>query len=682
MYSVNLESLFEPEKIAVIGASRQEGKTGHEIFDNLLHDFEGEVVPVNPKADKIHGIKAEPDIPKDTDLAVIAVPAKTVPEIIYECGKKKVEAAIIISSGFSESGNEQLQEHILNKAEENNVTILGPNTIGLINTENRMNASFAPYIPERGKISLITQSGSFTTSILDKIKTENLGFNHIISLGNKSMLKEEQIIQYLDKKDTSIILSYTEGISDGRRFIEQTEKITKKTPIVMFKSGRTQRAGIEISKHTGTDAGSYENHLSAFKKAGIIHAESIDQLLEIGRALETGKTPKGDKIAVLTNSGSAAVTATDQIYEDNLELANLEMDTKRSLRNVLDQDIEVRNPLNLLGDSKHQRYKEAIEHCIEDKNVDTILTIITPQSNTDIQKTVKTIIKASKKTEKPIIASLMGEKLVKQGKQELEKAAIPEFQNPEDAIKVTKKLRDYKKHLDSEKTFKEFEYEQEKAEESIKTLEDYESREKLLESYKISLPLTKIAETSLKAKEAASKVGYPVKARINSPDITYKERLGGVKENLDSKKQVEKAVNEINENISVKSSESEIKGFKIQEQLEGLELSLTVERDNQFGPVVKISAGDLQKINGGGSSSIAPVSEQESERMIKELRIFKELEKIDRQKYNPQPVKDTIKKLGDLALNHEEIKEITIHPAILKGDKLYAEDFIIKKEDL
>ncbi|PSH01364.1 MAG: acetyl-CoA synthetase, partial [Nanohaloarchaea archaeon QH_8_44_6] len=251
-----LEKLFQPSKIAVIGASRQEGKTGHEVFDNLLHDFEGKVLPVNPNADEVHGIEAADKTPENTDLAVIAVPSKIVTDVMKDLGEKNVEAAIVISAGFSETGNEKLEDRVLQIAEENGIKLLGPNVLGLINTENGMNASFASKMPGEGGISFMSQSGAFCTAILDYAKAENIGFRNFVSLGNKAMIDEIDLLKKWREDGTEAILSYTEGIDDGREFLEEAEHTSRETPIIMVKSGRTEQGGTAASSHTGSIAGS------------------------------------------------------------------------------------------------------------------------------------------------------------------------------------------------------------------------------------------------------------------------------------------------------------------------------------------------------------------------------------------------------------------------------------------
>jgi len=676
---VTLDKLFEPEKVAVVGASRQEGKTGHEVFDNLLHDFEGEVVPVNPKAEEVHGVKAEDEIPEGTDLAVIVVPAKIVPEVIYDCGKKDVEAAIVISAGFSETGKEQLEEHIVHKAEQNDIKLLGPNVLGVINTKNSMNASFASKIPEKGDIAFMSQSGAFCTAILDYAKAEHIGFNNFVSLGNKAMLNEVDLLKYWRNTDTGTILSYTEGIENGREFIEEAKKTSKDTPIVMVKSGRTSKGGHAASSHTGSIAGSYQAYKAAFRKTGIIEAESNRELLEFGRAFDYQPLPEGDNVAIVTNAGGPGVITTDEISERGLELAELEMSTKRSLRDVLPEESEPVNPLDVIGDAGHQRYKDALEHVLADENVDSVIVILTPQANTEIKKTAKTVVKASRNTDKTVLASFMGEQDVQKGIDILEKEEVPDFQDPMDAVKTLKAMRNYREFLERGETFKQFEYDKEKADKAIDNIRDYEFKENLLEAYGFDLALTSIAESPLDAQEAAANVGYPVVLKVNSPEIKHKTDIGGVKTGLETKKEVKEAFHEIVNNVHLNASASQLEGVQVQEQLDGLEIALGMKRDPQFGPMIMVGLGGIYiEVLRDVSFGIAPITEEEAEKMIDELQAHELFEGARGQKHNLEPVKDAIIKLGDLALEHEDIQEIDLNPAILKDENFYVADIVIE----
>lgn len=670
-----LDKLFTPETVAVVGASRHEGKTGHEVFDNLLHGFEGEIVPVNPNAEEVHGEKAYDEVPRGTELVVIAVPAEIVPKVIEQCGDKNVKAAIVISAGFSEVGEESLEEEVLEKAEENDIDLLGPNVLGLINTENSMNASFASKMPGSGDISFMSQSGAFCTAILDYAKAEHIGFRHFVSLGNKAMIDEVDLLQKWREDGTEAILSYTEGIEDGREFLEEAEHTSRETPIIMVKSGRTDQGGDAASSHTGSIAGSYQAYQAAFRKCGIIEAESNRELLDYGRAFAYQPLPEGENVAVITNGGGAGVITADEIAERGLELAKFSSQTTRELEESMPDESGKRNPLDVIGDAGHERYKKALEAVISDDRVDSVIVILTPQANTEIEKTAKTIVKASETTRKPILTCFMGEDEVQPGIDILEENGIPDFEDPKDAVKVLKQMKEYREFQENYRDYHHFDYDQEMAEKVLEDPEGYEDYEKLLKAYGFTFPLTELAEAPNPTAEAAQKVGYPAVMKIRSPDIQHKTDVGGVQTGIESRKEAKEAFNRIVDGVYDHKPGSEINGVLVQEEMEGLEVALGMKRDPQFGPMIMVGLGGIYiEALHDVSFGIAPISEQEADQMIEELESSELFKGVRGEEHSLETVKEAIMKLGELAMNHEEIQAIDLNPLILKQEKAYVAD--------
>lgn len=676
-----LDELFSPETVAVVGASREEGKTGHEIFDNLLHDFEGEVVPVNPNADKVHGEEAYDKVPKGIEMAVIAVPAELVTEMMEQCGERGVKSAIVISAGFSEMGENELEQRLKEKAEEYDIDLLGPNVLGLINTENSMNASFASKMPEQGNISFMSQSGAFCTAILDYAKAEHIGFRHFVSLGNKSMLDEVDLLEKWREDDTEAIISYTEGIENGREFLEEAEHTSQEKPIIMVKSGRTNEGGDAASSHTGSMAGSYQAYKAAFRKCGIIEAESNRELLDYGRAFAYQNLPEGDKIAVVTNAGGPGVIATDEISEHGLELANFTSETTRRLEEAMPDESGKNNPLDVIGDAGHDRYREALDAVIEDERVESVIVILTPQANTEIEKTAKTVVKASEKTKKPVMASFMGEQDVEKGVEILEENDIPDFEDPKDAVKTLKEMNEYRKFKENFRDYHKFEYDTEKAQMALEESEGYEDYEKLLKAYNFDFPLTEIAEAPNPAAEAAQEVGYPAVMKIRSPDIKHKTDIGAVQTGVHNREDAKEAFNDIVDGVYDHKPGSEINGVLVQEQMEGLEVALGMKRDPQFGPMIMVGLGGIYiEALHDVSFGIAPISEQEANQMIEELEASKLFEGVRGEEHDLETVKEAIMKLGEVALNHDGIQSIDINPLILKEDKAFVADIEMETE--
>ena len=676
---MNLDKLFKPDSIAVVGASRKEGKTGQEIFENLLICFEGELIPVNPNADEIEGVEAEDKIPKGTDLIVVSVPGSIVPDVMRDAAEKGVEAAIVVSAGFSEVGEKYLEDQIVEIAEQNNIDLLGPNVLGLINTENSMNASFASKMPEKGNISFMSQSGAFCTAILDYSKAEHIGFRHFVSLGNKAMLNEVDMLEKWRKDNTDAIISYTEGIEDGRSFLEEAEKTSREKPIVVIKSGRTDKGGDAASSHTGSIAGSYQAYQAAFRKTGIIEAESNRELLDYGRALSYQKPPEGDNVAIVTNAGGPGVITTDEISQKGLNLAEFTEETKEELEEKMPDESTPLNPLDVLGDADHKRYEKALKTILEDENVDSVIVVLTPQANTEIKETAQTIVKANQDTSKPVFVSFMGEEEVQKGIDILEENHVPDFQDPVDAVKTLKAMNQYREFLETERNHRDIEYDEEKAGEAIDSYSGYSDGHQLFEAYGFNLPLTKVEETVENAEEAGAKVGYPCVLKIDSSDITHKTDVGAVKTDIQNRKQLKEGFLEIKQNVEQKRPEANINGVVIQEEVDGIEVALGMKRDPQFGPMILVGLGGIYiEALHDISFGIAPISEQEAEEMIEELQSSKIFEGFRGEKSHMEPVKDAIIRLGELAMNHDEIEEIDINPLIVKEDTAYVTDIEIE----
>lgn len=674
-----IDKLFNPDKIAVIGASRHEGKTGHEIYDNLIHDFEGETVPVNPNAKKIHGNKCYSETPTDTDLAVIVVPGKIVSDVLEDCAEKNVSAAIVISAGFSETGNEELEQEILEIANENDIALLGPNVLGLINTDNSMNASFASKMPENGKISFMSQSGAFCTAILDYAKAEHIGFKHFVSIGNKAQINEVDLLKYWRETDTETIIGYTEGIENGKEFMRQARKTSKEKPIVMVKSGRTQKGGEAASSHTGSIAGSYQAYNAAFKQTGIIEAESNRELLNYGRTLAYQPLPQGKNVGIVTNAGGPGVITTDEVAEHGLDLAEFRHTTKRKLEQALPEEAALHNPVDVIGDAGHERYKEAVEAVAQDENVDSVIVVLTPQANTEIKKTAKTIAQINKKLDKTITACFIGEQDVQKGVKILENNKIPEFKDPVDAVKTIKQLNKYREYRETEKDYPSIERNVEKAKSAIEDLTKYKNQEELFESYNISTPLTEVVNSPQEAVEAASRIGYPVVMKIDAENISHKTDIGGVKTQVETRKEVEKTFEELIDKAYQAQQEPKLNGVQIQEQVEGTEVAIGMKRDPQFGPMIMVGLGGIYiEALKDISFRIAPVSEQEAEKMIHELQSHEIFEGTRNQEKILEPVKDTILKLSQLSLDNPSIQEIDINPLMVERENARIADIVIK----
>lgn len=681
---MSLEKLFKPEKVAVVGASRHEGKTGHEIFDNLLHGFEGEVYPVNPNAEEVEGREARDEVQEGTDMAVVAVSSQVVPDVIRDCGEKNVEAAVIVSAGFSETGNESLESEVRYIAEENDVRILGPNVLGLINTENGMNASFASKTPQKGGISFMSQSGAFCTAILDYAEEEGMGFRHFVSLGNKADIDEVDLMQKWREDDTEVVLGYTEGIENGRKFMEEARKTSLQKPIVMIKSGRTRQGGDAASSHTGSIAGNIDAYRAAFRQTGIVEAESSRELLNFGEALSGQPLPSGKSIAVVTNAGGPGVITSDEISERGLELAELEDETLEELEEVLPEEYSGGNPVDVIGDAGHRRYENALEEVLEDGNVDAVIVLLTPQANTEVDKTARAIAEVSEDAEKPVLPCFMGAVDVESGVEILSEKGMTHFRDPKDPVKVLKVMNQYREFLERDETFRDVEVDRQAADAAVENLENFGNQQELLEAYGFDLPMTEVAGAPQEAVESAPNIGYPVVMKIDSPDITHKTDIGAVKTGVETREEVKQKFNEIVDSVYAEKPGSEIRGVKIQEQIEGTEVALGMRNDPQFGPMVMVGLGGIYvEALSDVSFGIPPISEEIAEEMIHELRSHEIFEGMRGKEEIIEPVKDAIIRLGELSLDyHGKLESIEINPLIVSDGTAYVSDINVElKED-
>ena len=442
----SLEKMFDPESVAVIGASRNPKSVGYGILKSLVRgcvlsseyckSFPGKVYPVNPKADYILGINcfsSIKEVPGNVDLVVIAVPAKVVPSVLKDCGKMKIPFAIIISAGFGEVGGEgkKLQDEVVKIARHYDMRLVGPNCLGIVRPYKNLNASFAPTMPPEGPVGFISQSGALADSIIDWAVAERYGLSALISYGNKADLDVHDFIEFLaEDPKTKAIALYIEGLKDGKKFIEVCKRVSKEKPIIVLKAGRTSAGEKAISSHTGSLAGSYEIYKAAFKQAGVIQADTVEELFDLAKALAHQPICKQNAIAIVTNGGGCGVLCADSCEELGVNVVEL----KESTLKKLDKSGEMhpaysrRNPLDIIGDALPERYEAAVNILLEEDYIGGLIVIQTLQTMTDPKEDALKIIEAKKRfPEKPILCTYMGGLYSKQGGRLLEENSIPDF---------------------------------------------------------------------------------------------------------------------------------------------------------------------------------------------------------------------------------------------------------------
>ena len=731
-----LDSFFKPKSVAVIGASREEGKTGHSILSNLINSklvlaglpsngsiggskrgFPGKIFPVNPKSSEILGLKTFPsvlDADSDIDLAIIVIPPKFIPAALDDCAKKGVRSAIIISAGFKETGAEgaRLEKEIVSKAKALGIRLLGPNCLGLIDTNSNLNASFAKGMPPKGRIAFFSQSGALCTAILDWAIGTNVGFSKFISLGNKADLSEIDLLEYLANDDeTSVILGYLEGIENGKAFMDIAKKAVQKKPVILIKAGGTQAGARAASSHTGTLAGSDKAFNAAFFQTGIIRAMSIEELFDYAILFAEQPLPQGSRLAIITNAGGPGIIAADAVENTKgIEMAQFSSDTLDSLRQKLPPTAGLFNPVDVIGDAKSDRYKDALNIVLNDNNVDAGLVLLTPQAMTDVDNIARAVVGviapfipllwgqisnlspqgdrgriASTNSQKTIMTSFMGEVSVRNAVNILQENGVPNYPYPERAVRSFARMAQYVEtlKLPDDKPVS-FNVDKARAEDILKKAVDngkaiiLDEAKSIIEAYGFKTPDAVLAETSNEAVKAAEKLGYPVVMKIASPDIIHKTEVGGVRVGLKDKREVKKAFLEMTSKAKRHIPNAIILGVNIQKMVKGKEVILGMSHDRSFGPLIMFGLGGIYvEVMKDVAFRVAPFLRRDVESMLEEVKGFPILKGVRGEKKSDiNALINAILRLSQLVTDFPEIIEMDINPLMVlpEGEGVVAVD--------
>lgn len=679
-----VEKLFNPKSIAVIGASRQEGKVGHSVLKNLLqYGYPGKIYPINPKAEEILRTRTYSTIfavEGEIDLAVVAIPSQFVPSILKDCVSKKIGAVVIISAGFKESGKQgsQLERELVETIKNSGIRVLGPNCLGIIDTASSLNASFAAGMPSPGNIAFFSQSGALCTAVLDWALGEDVGFSKFISLGNKADIDEVDLLLTLaDDQETKVILGYLEGVSNGTRFMEVAREVSRKKPVIIIKSGRTQAGARAASSHTGTLTGLDTAYEAAFRQCGIIRAETVQTLFDYAIAFAHQPLPRGPNLAILTNAGGPGIIAADAVENSILQMASFRENTISKLRKELPSNASIYNPVDVIGDAGADRYEKAMKTIVDDPGVDSLTVILAPQAMTKIKETAEVIRKISSAvSDKPIVSSFMGRLEVKEGIRILRSGKIPNYSYPERTISALEAMVKYRKwketpsgkilsfEVNKKKAEKIFTKAKEKSEANLTTEETRE----VLSAYGFSLPQRIVTETSREAISAANSLGYPVVMKIVSPDILHKTDVGGVKVGITEKSQVARSFENLISNAKRFMPEALILGVTVEEMIApGKEVVLGSSRDPSFGPLLMFGLGGIYvEVLKDVSFRIAPLTFNEAELMIKEIRSYPILKGVRGEEPSDLiAVRESLLRLSQLVTDFSEILEIDINPLMV-----------------
>ncbi len=678
-----LEALFYPRSVAVIGAAREEGKLGHAVLSNIIEfGYQGPIYPVNPKADELLGLEAYPsvlDIPDSPDLGVIVVPARTVADVVSDCGRKGVRAVIVITAGFREIGPEGVvaEQEVVRRAREAGMRLLGPNCLGLINTENDLDATFARNLPLDGSISFMTQSGALATAILDWADRERVGFSKFVSLGNKADINENDLLEaWRDDEATKVVIAYLEGVVDGQRFMKVARELARRKPFIMVKSGGTAAGSRAVSSHTGTLAGSDTAYDAAFKQTGVIRAQSIENLFDLSIAFGYQPLPRGRRLAIVTNAGGPGIMATDAAERLNLMLATFAPETIETLRASLPPAAALYNPVDVIGDARADRYRTALETIVRDPGVDSILVLLTPQAMTQIEETAQVVVDVSSSSDKPIIASFMGGTEVARGIEILRLGNVPNYSFPERAVAALEAMSRYREWRDKpEEKPKRFRVDKAVVAEVFgrarkagrDALGDVEALQ-VLSAYGIPIPVSRLSHSPEESVRIAEEIGYPVVMKIVSPDILHKSDVGGVRIGLTSPEEVRNADIAIISNARRLAPEAEIWGINVQRMVpRGRETILGVTRDPTFGHLIGFGLGGIYvEVLKDISFRVAPLTPSDAKAMIGEIRSYLLLRGVrGEEPADIDAIVDCALRLSQLVVDFPDISELDINPLMV-----------------
>ncbi len=680
----NLDSLFSPKSIAVIGASNRQGSVGRAAFTNiLLNEYTGTVYPVNPKEHSISGVRAYSsvlDVPENIDLAVVIVPASIVPNVVEESGMKGVKGLVVISAGFKEVGADgaELERQVFSIAQKYSMRMIGPNCLGIINTNPavRLNASFASRMPMEGSVAFASQSGALGEAVLDYASGENIGFSKFISMGNKADVNENDILEYLRADpQTKVILLYIEDIVDGRKFVDTVSRVTEEKPIIAVKAGVSPEGAKAASSHTGALAGSDEAYNAILKQSGVLRVESIIDLFDYAQAFAKQPLPKGNRVAIITNGGGPGIMATDASVRYGLQISQFSDSTKNKLRAGLPKEASVNNPIDLIGDAQADRYEFALQ-ALNDENVDCGLILLTPQAMVDLKKVAQTIASFGPKSGKTILASLLGLGDVTPAVGILESNGVPNYSFPESAVRALAAMSEYQRWIQRPRTQeKHFDVDLKEAQEIIARAKrtgltnlPQNDAISVLGAYGLPIIKTEFASTKQQATDLAKKIGFPVAVKIVSPDVVHKTDIGAVKLDLNNEHDVGEAYDEIMKNVKAKAPKARIDGVLVQNYVKGgTETIIGIHRDPKFGPLLMFGLGGIYvEAYRDVSFRLAPIRELSAINMIQQIRGGKILEGFRGQPpADTKAIADCIERLSQLATELGDVQELDVNPLVV-----------------
>ena len=681
-----MRELFEARTIAVVGASPKEGKVGNVIVKNLIASgFSGGLYPVNPKATEILGLRCYPDlasIPGEVEMIVVAVPSMVVPTVMEEAGGKGVKVAVVISAGFKEIGKEgaELEREVGRIARRWGIRVLGPNCLGVISTQNRMNATFTNAYPREGSVAITSQSGAINSVVLDWARATSIGFSKFVSVGNKLDIDEADLLTYLrDDERTSVIGMYIEGIDRGKEFMAQAREASMTKPIIALKAGRTGSGAKAASSHTGALSGSDKVYDAAMAQSGVMRVKTVEELFDLLQVFSSMPLPKGDGLAIVTNAGGLGVMAADAASDSGLTLASFAKATTDKLRASLPEEANIYNPVDVIGDADAARFEGAIRTVMDDPNVHMVVAMVAPTDLLDITAVARTIASFAGKVDIPIATALVGGQNMAEGAALLRAAGIPNYDSPDRAVWALGAMDRYREMRDrpapspapaveGDRDAVRKVLEKAKAEERTGLSE--EEGKSILAAYGVPVPAEGHAASADEAVRIAGTIGYPVVLKVSSPDIAHKTDVGGVAVNLRDDEEVRRAYQLMMSRVKDRMPQARVDGALVEKMFQGREVIVGMVRDAQFGPVITFGLGGIfVEIMKDVSQRIAPLTPEGVDEMVRSIKAYPILTGArGRRPADLAALKDVIFRVAKIAEDFPEIMELEINP-VMVGDE-------------
>jgi acetyltransferase len=677
-----VERLFYPQSIAVIGASKTAGKVGYEVLSNIVNGgFEGPIIPVNQAGGELLGLKVYPEIndyPETIDMAVIAVPAEQVPDSARSAVYKKVTSVVVVASGFKESGakGRELEQELVQICQRGHVRLLGPNCLGMINTENKLNASFSKRGPKPGSMAIFSQSGALCTAMMDFAESRELGVSKSISIGNKADITEVEVLEALtEDEQTKVIVGYLEDISDGDGFVKAAEAASAKKPVVILKAGTTAAGKRAAATHTGVVSGKDTAYGAAFKRAGICRADSFEALFDYSSALAMQPCPKGNRVFIITNAGGPGTIAADAVEKEGLQVSTISSSLKTTIQHIIPAAGKVNNPIDVSGDAEPEDYANLLAEAQKDENIDAILVILAPQYLKHPKDTAR-IIAATQDFRKPVLASFLGGDAMMPSRKELAAGRLPFYDSPERAVAALRTMYNYGAWRNRPaRHVVRFPVNRRRVERIITRrqrtgrlhLGEIKSKD-ILKAYGFYTLEGRLTVSPEQAVEIAKFIGFPVAMKIVSPNIVHKTDMGGVRLNVGSSQAVADAFELMMLRIGKHAPEAHIEGIYVEKMAEsGMEVIVGMTRDPQFGPMLMFGLGGIfVEMMKDVAFHLAPITEEEAVQMLKATRSYEMLKgKRGVKEMDLNAIAVCLQRISQLATDFPQINEIDINPLIV-----------------